>query len=47
MPQNSKTFILPLIFYKRLSDVFDDEVADLIGGDTVAMRKKRGKMIDD
>ncbi|MYE90343.1 SAM-dependent DNA methyltransferase, partial [Candidatus Poribacteria bacterium] len=27
-----KDFILPLIFYKRLSDVFDDEVADLIGG---------------
>ena len=26
-----KDFILPLIFYKRLSDVFDDEVANLVG----------------
>ena len=25
-----KDFILPLIFYKRLSDVFDDEVANLV-----------------
>ena len=27
-----KDFILPLIFYKRLSDVFDDEVTNLIEG---------------
>ncbi len=27
-----KDFILPLIFYKRLSDVFDDEVADYAAG---------------
>ena len=26
-----KDFILPLIFYKHLSDVFDDEVANLVG----------------
>ena len=25
-----KDFILPLIFYKRLSDVFDDEVTNLV-----------------
>ena len=34
-----KDFILPLIFYKRLSDVFDDEFAKQIeefGGETVA-----------
>ena len=40
-----KDFILPLIFYKRLSDVFDDEFAKQIeefGDETVAR-----KMIDD
>jgi type I restriction enzyme M protein len=25
-----KDFILPLIFYKRLSDVFDDEIAEYV-----------------
>ena len=37
-----KDFILPLIFYKRLSDVFDDEVTNLIevyGGDEKDTRK--------
>lgn len=37
-----KDFILPLIFYKRLSDVFDDEVANLVkkyGGDEEGTRK--------
>ena len=36
-----KDFILPLIFYKRLSDVFDDEVAKLVkeyDGDEAAAR---------
>ena len=36
-----KDFILPLVFYKRLSDVFDDEVANLIeeyGGDEEGTR---------
>ena len=37
-----KDFILPLIFYKRLSDVFDDEVANLVeeyGGDEEGTRE--------
>ena len=36
-----KDFILPLIFYKRLSDVFDDEVANLVKefGDAEETRK--------
>ena len=37
-----KDFILPLIFYKRLSDVFDDEVTNLVegyGGDEEEARK--------
>ena len=37
-----KDFILPLIFYKRLSDVFDDEVVNLVegyGGDEEETRK--------
>ena len=37
-----KDFILPLIFYKRLSDVFDDEVAKLVkeyGGDEEEVRE--------
>ena len=37
-----KDFILPLIFYKRLSDVFDDEVTNLVegyGGDEEETRK--------
>lgn len=36
-----KDFILPLIFYKRLSDVFDDEVANLVEvfGDAEETRK--------
>ena len=37
-----KDFILPLIFYKRLSDVFDDEFAKLVeeyGGDEEFARK--------
>ena len=37
-----KDFILPLIFYKRLSDVFDDEFAKLVaedGGDEEGTRK--------
>ena len=41
-----KDFILPLIFYKRLSDVFDDEFAKLVeeyGGDETGARK----IIDD
>ena len=41
-----KDFILPLIFYKRLSDVFDDEVANLVeiyGGNEEETRK----LIDD
>ena len=41
-----KDFILPLIFYKRFSDMFDDEVANLAkkyGGNEEAARK----MIDD
>ena len=41
-----KDFILPLIFYKRLSDVFDDEVANLVeeyGGNEEGTRE----IIDD
>ena len=41
-----KDFILPLIFYKRLSDVFDDEFAKLVeeyGGDAEETRE----LIDD
>ena len=41
-----KDFILPLIFYKRLSDVFDDEVVNLVkeyGGDEEGTRE----LIDD
>ena len=41
-----KDFILPLIFYKRLSDVFDDEFAKLVeeyGGDETGARE----IIDD
>ena len=41
-----KDFILPLIFYKRLSDVFDNEVANLVeayGGDEEGTRE----LIDD
>ncbi len=37
-----KDFILPLIFYKRLSDVFDDEVTNLVevyGGDEEETRE--------
>ena len=37
-----KDFILPLIFYKRLSDVFDDEVTNLVkeyGDDEAGTRK--------
>ena len=37
-----KDFILPLIFYKRLSDVFDDEFANLVkgyGGDEEGTRE--------
>ena len=41
-----KDFILPLIFYKRLSDVFDDEVTKLVeeyGGDEEGTRE----LVDD
>ena len=39
MPRNSRTLSYPLIFYKRLSDVFDDEFAkqiDEFGDEQVA-----------
>ena len=38
-----KDFILPLIFYKRLSDVFDDEFAHYVeeyGGEDIAIARQ-------
>jgi type I restriction-modification system DNA methylase subunit len=39
-----KDYILPLVFLKRLSDVFDDEVARLAGETCVSTFRRRGRL---